>query len=93
MSSDNIERRPEHSPKVDRLIIGGAMAYTFFKVARRSGGKSWAKTPSRLSKKIEAAAKKRGVALLPAGRTTWSRRKAGRRCRARDSSGRRRANR
>jgi phosphoglycerate kinase len=63
--SDKIDVIQNMLGKVDRLIIGGAMAYTFFKSRGVPVGKSLVED-DRLdeAKAIEADAKKRGVTLL-----------------------------
>ena len=63
--SDKIDVIKNMLGKVDRLIIGGAMAYTFFKARGIAVGTSLVE-PDKLdeAKAIEADAKARGVALL-----------------------------
>ena len=63
--SDKIDVIQNMLGKVDRLIIGGAMAYTFFKSRGVPVGKSLVEDDKLdEAKAIEADAKKRGVALL-----------------------------
>ena len=63
--SDKIDVIRNMLGKVDRLIIGGAMAYTFFKSRGVPTGKSLVeKDKIGEAKAIEADAKTRGVALL-----------------------------
>ena len=63
--SDKIEVIQNMLGKVDRLIIGGAMAYTFFKSRGVPIGKSLVEDDKLdAAKAIEADAAKRGVALL-----------------------------
>jgi phosphoglycerate kinase len=63
--SDKIDVIKNMLGKVDRLIIGGAMAYTFFKARGVPVGKSLVEDDKLdEAKAIEADAKTRGVALL-----------------------------
>ena len=63
--SDKIDVIQNMLGKVDRLIIGGAMAYTFFKARGVPVGKSLVEDDKLdEAKAIEADAKKRGVTLL-----------------------------
>jgi phosphoglycerate kinase len=63
--SDKIDVIQNMLGKVDRLIIGGAMAYTFFKARGIAVGKSLVEDDKiDEAKAIEADAKKRNVALL-----------------------------
>ena len=63
--SDKIDVIKNMLGKVDRLIIGGAMAYTFFKARGVPVGKSLVENDKLdEAKAIEADAKARGVALL-----------------------------
>jgi len=63
--SDKIDVIQNMLGKVDRLIIGGAMAYTFFKSRGVPVGKSLVEEDKLdEAKAIEADAKRRGVALL-----------------------------
>jgi phosphoglycerate kinase len=63
--SDKIDVIQNMLGKVDRLIIGGAMAYTFFKSRGMPVGKSLVEDDKLdEAKAIEADAKKRGVTLL-----------------------------
>ena len=63
--SDKIEVIQNMLGKVDRLIIGGAMAYTFFKSRGVAIGRSLVEDDKLdEAKAIEADAKKRGVTLL-----------------------------
>jgi phosphoglycerate kinase len=63
--SDKIEVIQNLLGKVNRLIIGGAMAYTFFKSRGVPIGKSLVEDDKlEAAKAIEAEAAKRGVALL-----------------------------
>ena len=63
--SDKIDVIQNMLGKVDRLIIGGAMAYTFFKSRGVPVGKSLVEDDKLdEAKAIEAEAKKRGVTLL-----------------------------
>ncbi|MCU1383234.1 MAG: phosphoglycerate kinase [Acidobacteria bacterium] len=63
--SDKIDVIQNMLGKVDRLIIGGAMAYTFFKARGIPVGTSLIEDDKiGEAKAIEADAKKRGVALL-----------------------------
>ncbi len=63
--SDKIDVIQNMLGKVDRLIIGGAMAYTFFKSRGVAVGRSLVEDDKLgEAKAIEADAKKRGVALL-----------------------------
>ena len=63
--SDKIDVIQNMLGKVDRLIIGGAMAYTFFKSRGVPVGKSLVEDDKLdEAKAIEADAKKRGVTLL-----------------------------
>ena len=63
--SDKIEVIQNMLGKVNRLLIGGAMAYTFFKSRGVAIGKSLVEDDKLESAKaIEAEAAKRGVALL-----------------------------
>lgn len=62
--SDKIEVIQNLLPKVDRLIIGGAMAYTFFKARGVPVGTSLVENDKLdEARRIEAAANARGVAL------------------------------
>jgi phosphoglycerate kinase len=63
--SDKIDVIQNMLGKVDRLIIGGAMAYTFFKSRGVAVGRSLVEDDKLdEARAIEADAKKRGVALL-----------------------------
>ena len=63
--SDKIDVIQNMLGKVDRLIIGGAMAYTFFKSRGVAVGRSLVEDDKLdEAKAIEADAKKRGVTLL-----------------------------
>ncbi|HEV3057193.1 MAG TPA: phosphoglycerate kinase [Vicinamibacterales bacterium] len=63
--SDKIEVIENMLGKVDRLIIGGAMAYTFFKARGLPVGRSLVESDKLdEARRIEADAKKRGVQLL-----------------------------
>src|SRR5262249_29181659 len=63
--SDKIDVIRNMLAKVDRLLIGGAMAYTFFKARGVPIGKSLVENDKLdEAKAIEADAKKRGVTLL-----------------------------
>ena len=63
--SDKIDVIQNMLGKVDRLIIGGAMAYTFFKARGVAVGKSLVEDDKHAeATAIEADAKARGVALL-----------------------------
>src|SRR3954467_4163634 len=63
--SDKIDVIKNMLGKVDRLIIGGAMAYTFFKARGVAVGKSLVETDKLdEAKAIEADARARGVQLL-----------------------------
>jgi phosphoglycerate kinase len=63
--SDKIDVIKNMLGKVDRLIIGGAMAYTFFKARGLAVGKSLVENDKLdEAQAIEADAKKRGVTLL-----------------------------
>jgi phosphoglycerate kinase len=63
--SDKIDVIQNMLGKVDRLIVGGAMAYTFFKSRGVPVGKSLVEDDKLdEAKAIEADAKKRGVTLL-----------------------------
>ena len=74
--------------KVDRLIIGGAMAYTFFKSRGVPIGRSLVEDDKLgEARAIEADANARGVALLlPSDHVVADEARAGRR--ARDARGR-----
>jgi phosphoglycerate kinase len=62
--SDKIEVIKNLLTKVDRLLIGGAMAYTFFKSRGLEVGRSLVEDEKLdAAREIEASAKKRGVAL------------------------------
>jgi len=63
--SDKIEVIENLIPRVDRLIIGGAMAYTFFKAQGLPVGKSLVEDDKLdLARDIIARAKARGLALM-----------------------------
>jgi phosphoglycerate kinase len=63
--SDKIEVIENLIGKVDRLIIGGAMAYTFFKAMGRPVGSSLVEDDKRdVARDVMARAHTRGVALL-----------------------------
>jgi phosphoglycerate kinase len=63
--SDKIEVIENLIPRVDRLLIGGAMAYTFFKAAGKPVGRSLVEDDKLDSARaITAAAGKRGLALM-----------------------------
>jgi len=63
--SDKIEVIENLIGKVDRLIIGGAMAYTFFKAMGRPVGSSLVEDDKRdVARDVMARAHARGVALL-----------------------------
>ena len=77
--SDKIEVIQNMLGKVDRLIIGGAMAYTFFKSRGVAVGKSLVEDEKLdAARAIEADAKKRGVQLaLPLDHVVVSKLEAG----------------
>jgi phosphoglycerate kinase len=77
--SDKIEVIQNLLGKVDRLIIGGAMAYTFFKARGVAVGKSLVEDDKLdEASRIEADAKARGVALdLPVDHVVATRLEAG----------------
>ena len=87
--SDKIEVIENLLGKVDRLLIGGAMAYTFFKRAGcRSASRSSKTTSSTRRGTIEADAAARGVGFeLPVDHVVADRARRGRR--ARGAGGRR----
>ena len=63
--SDKIEVIQNLIPRVDRLLIGGAMAYTFFKAMGKPVGKSLVEDDKLdAAKDILARAKERGLQLL-----------------------------
>ena len=63
--SDKIEVIENLIPKVDRLLIGGAMAYTFFKAAGKPVGKSLVEDDKLdAARDIVSRAKERGLQLL-----------------------------
>jgi phosphoglycerate kinase len=63
--SDKIEVIENMLGKVDRLIVGGAMAYTFFKARGTPVGRSLVEDDKLdAAKKLEADAAKKGVKLL-----------------------------
>jgi phosphoglycerate kinase len=63
--SDKIEVIQNLIPRVDRLLIGGAMAYTFFKAMGKPVGKSLVEDDKLdAAKDILAGAKERGLQLL-----------------------------
>jgi phosphoglycerate kinase len=63
--SDKIEVIENLIPRVDRLLIGGAMAYTFFKAIGKPVGRSLVENDKLDSARaIMAAAGKRGLSLL-----------------------------
>jgi len=63
--SDKIEVIENLIPRVDRLLIGGAMAYTFFKATDKPVGKSLVEDDKLDSaREIIARAKERGLQLL-----------------------------
>jgi len=63
--SDKIEVIENLIPRVDTLIIGGAMAYTFFKAMNKPVGRSLVEDDKLdAAKAIESEAAKRGVTLL-----------------------------
>jgi phosphoglycerate kinase len=63
--SDKIEVIDNMLPRVDRLIIGGAMAYTFFKARGIPTGKSLVEDDKLdAARALEADAKKKGVELM-----------------------------
>jgi len=63
--SDKIEVIENLVPKVDRLLIGGAMAYTFFKAQGKPVGKSLVEDDKLdAARDIMARAKQRGLTLL-----------------------------
>ena len=63
--SDKIEVIENMLPRVDRLIIGGAMAYTFFKARGLPVGKSLVEDDKiEAARRIEADAQRRQVQLL-----------------------------
>jgi phosphoglycerate kinase len=63
--SDKIEVIENLIPKVDRLLIGGAMAYTFFKAEGKPVGKSLVEDDKLdAARDIVARAKQRGLRLL-----------------------------
>jgi phosphoglycerate kinase len=77
--SDKIEVIQNMLGKVDRLLIGGAMAYTFFKSRGLPIGKSLVEDEKLdAARSIEAEAKKRGVQLsLPVDHVVVSKLEAG----------------
>jgi phosphoglycerate kinase len=63
--SDKIEVIENLIPRVDRLLIGGAMAYTFFKAAGKPVGRSLVEDDKLdAARDIVARAKARGIELL-----------------------------
>ena len=63
--SDKIEVIENLIPRVDRLLIGGAMAYTFFKAMGKPVGKSLVEDDKLdAARDIMARAKERGLQLL-----------------------------
>src|SRR6185312_1461107 len=63
--SDKIEVIDNLIPRVDRLLIGGAMAYTFFKAMGKPVGKSLVEGDKLdLARDVIARAKERGLQLL-----------------------------
>jgi phosphoglycerate kinase len=63
--SDKIEVIQNLIPRVDRLIIGGAMAYTFFKATGKPVGRSLVEMDKLdLARDVIAAAASRGLPLL-----------------------------
>src|SRR6185436_15294808 len=63
--SDKIEVIDNLIPRVDRLLIGGAMAYTFFKAMGKPVGKSLVEDDKLdLARDVIARAKDRGLQLL-----------------------------
>jgi phosphoglycerate kinase len=63
--SDKIEVIQNLIPRVDRLLIGGAMAYTFFKAMGKPVGRSLVEDDKLdAARGIMAAASKRGLTLL-----------------------------
>jgi phosphoglycerate kinase len=63
--SDKIEVIENLIPRVDRLLIGGAMAYTFFKATGKPVGRSLVEDDKLdAARSILAAAKARGLRLL-----------------------------
>jgi len=63
--SDKIEVIENLIPRVDRLLIGGAMAYTFFKATGKPVGKSLVEDDKlEEARDIMARAKERGLTLL-----------------------------
>jgi phosphoglycerate kinase len=63
--SDKIEVIDNLVPRVDTLIIGGAMAYTFFKAAGKPVGKSLVEDDKQdAAREVVAKAKERGLRLL-----------------------------
>jgi len=63
--SDKIEVIENLIPRVDRLLIGGAMAYTFFKAMGKPVGKSLVEDDKLdLARDVIARAKDRGLQLL-----------------------------
>jgi phosphoglycerate kinase len=78
--SDKIEVIENLIPRVDRLIIGGAMAYTFFKSMGKPVGKSLVEDDKLdAARDIVARAKQRGLSLLLPS-ITWSRQSSRRAC-------------
>src|SRR4029079_10554450 len=77
--SDKIEVIQNMLGKVDRLLIGGAMAYTFFKSRGLAIGKSLVEDDKlEAARAIEAGAKTRGVTLaLPLDHVVVSKLEAG----------------
>jgi len=77
--SDKIEVIENLLGKVDRLMIGGAMAYTFFKAQGLAIGKSLVEDDKLdAAREIEAEGKKRGVALeLPTDHVVTTKLEAG----------------
>ena len=63
--SDKIEVIDNLIPRVDALIIGGAMAYTFFKAAGQPVGRSLVEDDKQdAAREVVAKAKERGLRLL-----------------------------
>ena len=77
--SDKIEVIDNLMPRVDRLLIGGAMAYTFFKATGIPVGKSLVEDDKLdAARDLMAQAKKRGLELLlPADHVVASKLEAG----------------
>jgi phosphoglycerate kinase len=77
--SDKIEVIDNLIPRVDRLLIGGAMAYTFFKAAGQPVGRSLVEDDKLdAARRVVTKARKRGLELLlPVDHVVASRLEAG----------------